>query len=169
MAGGSAFKRSPITDARKAAPSVITRAAKCSTAAQAAGSPDVQEERNYRTRVRLYSGSLLKGGTVLPHPEEFLASSCLIRLAFLLKFQQRDVPPFHCCSSFPLDYLLSVCVDEMLPRGSALTISEKEDTLLSALSLGLVHVSSTAPAKSLVGTLSPGNCSAILKYFHWEL
>lgn len=104
LAGGSGLERSPISDARKAAPSVITRAAKCSTAAQAAGSPDVHEERNYRTRVRLYPGSLLKSRTALPRPEEFLASFCLIKLAFLLKFQQRDVPPFHCSCGIPFSF-----------------------------------------------------------------
>lgn len=39
-----AVERIPVSGARKAAPSIIPRAAKCSKAAQPAGSPDVQQE-----------------------------------------------------------------------------------------------------------------------------
>lgn len=45
-------------------------------------------------------------------------------------------------------------------------------TSLCASSLALVHVFSNVPGKAaeaLVGTLKPGNCSAGLKYFSWEL
>lgn len=75
LAEGCALERSPISDAHKAAPSVIMKAAKCSLAAQPAGSPDVQEEGNYWICARLCPGSRWKGSMAQPGTEEFLASS----------------------------------------------------------------------------------------------
>lgn len=79
LAEGCALERIPISDARKAAPSIILRAAKCFMAAQPAGNPDVQQEGNYWKCVRLCPGSWFKGSTVQPCPEECLASFCLIK------------------------------------------------------------------------------------------
>lgn len=96
LAEGCALERSPASDARKAAPSVMMRVAKCPAAARPAGSPDVQEEGNYWRCSRLCPGSQPKGRTAQSRNKEFLASFCFTKWAFLLKFQQGDAPPFHC-------------------------------------------------------------------------
>lgn len=75
----------------------------------------------------------------------------------------------HCCSSFPLNYLLSVCGwNVKLPHRSALTINESKDNLLCALSLGLVHISSTAPGKAFE-YIEPRESLRYFKVLSWEL
>lgn len=62
----SALERSPIPDAWKLYTALLLWAAQCSLTAQAAGSPDVQEERHYKRGARLYSDSPSKGKIAQP-------------------------------------------------------------------------------------------------------
>lgn len=71
------------------------------------------------------------------------------------------------CAVSPLFLWITYCLcwDEMLTHRSALTISEREDSLCAFLSLGLVPVFSTAPGKAYGWNTEPRELLSYFKIF----
>lgn len=101
------WRGAPYLVHAKLHPALVQWAPKCFKAAQAVGSPDVQEERSSADVQGFALVFGQKAGQLSLVIEEFLVLFCFINLAFLFKFRWGDVfPLFLLLNSSPFYYWL---------------------------------------------------------------